>query len=340
MFRLASCMRLIGTMMLSDGTHQNQRGGLGSTNIQTNKIEFHTSDSAARGIVQDGSDSNIARRKSLDAIRGRVFELMERHGIDLPTVAEILEVPLSMLGREEWVDRLDNPTLERLVNLFCVKREWLVGQDKFPMQHGRRWYYETVWLVRHLLKLEKEGLQPEIYFLKPAHMNADKAMEEEGSTYRVGISIARAHKTPSGRTFKTFEPWDWEPWNYQKSRIDFLSIVMIFDRLVTHKLAADMENAGMEDDCFWCKFNRIGRRAISVDHDAILKYEDGKRLLCELIGSRPAWGSAWFPDVFTARPMGSKAKPEIEYIEERYFDILKALAFDVRRSRWVDENRR
>jgi hypothetical protein len=60
-------------------------------------------------------------------------------------------------------------------------------------------------------------------------MSADKAMDADGARYRVGISIARTHKTSSGKTFTTFEPWAWEPWNYQCSRIDFLSIFMIFD---------------------------------------------------------------------------------------------------------------
>ena len=36
---------------------------------------------------------------SMDIIRDRVFELMERHGIDSPTIAEILEVKPSVLGR-------------------------------------------------------------------------------------------------------------------------------------------------------------------------------------------------------------------------------------------------
>ena len=282
----------------------------------------------------------------IDAIRGRVFELMKRHGIDFPTMAEILEVPLSMLGHEEFLDRLDNPTLDRLANLFCVKREWLVGESECPMQYDRRWYKQTESLVRHLLVSEKMGLEPAIYFLKPVQMNPVMAMKEEGPRHTVGICVHRTHRTPSGRPFETFEPWAWEPWNYQKCRLDFLSIVMIFDRLLTHKLPSDMKDAGVENEYFWAgRFREIKWRSMSVDDDAISKYRNCKLLLNELITSRTAqgggWYGEWYPEDFTDRSSAtSKATPELEYIEERYMHILKVLASDVRRSRWEDENRR
>jgi hypothetical protein len=194
-------------MMLSDRSHQRQRGGLWSTNYQI----CIQNDGAARKIAQDSPAASIASKRLLEVIRERVFELIERHGIDLPTMAEILDVPLSMLGREELLDRLDNPSLDRLASLFCVRREWLVGQDEYPMRGGKQWYNDPASLIQHLLELEKKGLQPWIYFLKLAHMDAEKAMEEEGHSHRVGISIACTHGTPTGRTFRTFEPWQWEP---------------------------------------------------------------------------------------------------------------------------------
>jgi hypothetical protein len=322
-------------MMPSNGPHQKQRGGDRSTNIQA-YIEVHqggTPGCTARATAHRDPESHIARKKSLEAIPERVVELLERHRLDPPTMAEILEVPLSMLGRPDLLlDRLDNPTLERLANLFCVKREWLVGESECPMQYERRWYKETVSLVRHLLASEKMGLAPAIYLLKPARMNPVRAMEEEGAHHQVGISIGRTHKTPSGRTFETFEPWKWEPWNYQHSRIDSLSVVMIFDRILTHKLPYDMKYAGVEDEFFWAgKFREIRWRFLSVDDDAISKYRHCKLLLNELIDSRPAVDPAWYPEDFTDPSAAtSKVTPELEYIEERYIGILKALASDVR----------
>ena len=280
------------------------------------------------------SESILGRARSIDVIRDRVFELMKRHDIDLPTMSEILDVPLSMLGREELLDRLGNPTLDLLASLFCVRREWLVGQVECAMQDEKRWYKAPVSLISHLLELERDGLQPELIFLKPVHMDADKTMREEGQGHRIGISVARTHKTPSGRTYRTFEPWKWEPWNYVHSRIDFLSIVMLFDRR-GYKLFQDMNAAGTQNDDYdSARFDRIFCHAISVDDDAIAKYNNCQLILKELIDSRPT-GSAWFPDEFTDRSMvRSKVKePEIEFIEERYSEILKNLADTVRRAR-------
>jgi hypothetical protein len=331
-------MRLIGTMMVSDRTRQKQRGGFRSTNFQAYKIEIHQGgmrESPARDIAPSDPEAHIGRNGSLDAIPGRVLELLKRHRIDPPTMAEILEVPHSMLERrEELLDRLDSPTLDRLAHLFCVRREWLVGQGECPTQDERQWYTQTICLVHHLLNLHKEGLKPEIYFLKPVRMDADKDMEEEKSTHRVGITIVRNHATPSGRIFRTFEPWGWEPWQHMQSRIDFLSLVMIFDRLFAHKLLTDMKHAGMEDNSFWRGLKEIRYRAANLDDDKIARYHNCRLLLKELIDDRPAvWGSAWHPQEFTRRvSVKSEVKPEIAFIEERYMAILKALAVDVRRS--------
>ena len=341
MFRLGSCMRLIGTMMVSDRTRQKQRGGFWSTNFQAYKIEIHPSgmrESAVPDITRSDPEAHIGDNGWPDAIRERVLELLNRHGIDPPTMAEILDVPLSMLGRrDELLDRLDNPTLDRLTNLFCVNRDWFVGQNPCPNQYEKKWYNDTVGFVQHILELEKQSLRPVIYFMKPDQMNADDAMEAEGAGYRVGISITRTHKTSSGKSFRTFEPWSWEPWNYQKSRIDFLSIYMILDRTWRHQLEKDMTEVGMPGGCCWDLFNRFDRikyRAMGVDEDTIGKYRNCKIFLKELIDSSSARGPGWSPDVFTDRLMvRSRIRPEIKFIEERYFEILKALAHDVRWSR-------
>jgi hypothetical protein len=271
------------------------------------------------------------RKRSMDVIRDRVFELMERHDIDLPTIAEILEVKPSVLEREELLDRLDNPTLDRLANLFCIERKWLTGQSEYPMQAEETWYKRPASFLHHLLALEKKDLHPEVYFMKPLRMDPDKAMDEEGLRQQVGICIARVHETSSGKSFMTFEPWAWEPWSYQRSRIDFLAIFMIFDRTFQARLLEDMKRVGMQDEYSWDTFhriNRIRRHERGIDEDAIAGYRNCKLFLKELIdASRFRGYVGWCPDVFTDREMpGSRVRPEeIDFIEERYFEILKAL---------------
>ena len=192
------------------------------------------------------------------------------------------------------------------------------------------WYKRPASFVDHLLELEKINFQPEIYFLKPLRMEADKAMDDERPRHEVGICLARMHKTSSGKSFMTFEPWRWEPWNYQRSRIDFLAIFMVFDRTFRGRLLEDMKQVGMQDEYSWENFNRINRirrHEVGIDEDAIAKYNNCKLLLKELVDtSRYRGYVGWCPDVFTDREMpGSRVRPEIDFIEQRYFEILKAL---------------
>jgi hypothetical protein len=114
---------------------------------------------------------------------------------------------------------------------------------------------------------------------------------------------------------------------------------MIFERQGYQRFE-DMKAVGMQNDFPYYRLDQIRSRGLSLEDDAIAQYNSCKLFLRELIDNMPAKWSIWFPDEFIDRKMArSKVKePEIEFIEERYFDILKTLADKVRRSRWEHEN--
>lgn len=179
------------------------------------------------GVMRASMAETAAMR--VDRLRNRVFELFDRHGIDIPTMSEILQDFDCPLSRDALVERLDNKLLDQLTELFDVQREWLLAQEPYITPTWKnRWYRKSASFVAHVIDLDTQGLKPRVWMLTRGSFDADiwslSGHQEGGNDVMVGIVVEVQRRTSKGTSFSTFENWGDEPWFHMPSRAEFRAI--------------------------------------------------------------------------------------------------------------------
>lgn len=289
--------------------------------------------------------TNASRDAKIDLILGRLFELFDRHFIDRPTMAEILDVPLSRLKGDGLVDHLDNKMLDKLAATFAVHRDWLLGNSDCPTRSVCDWYKSPLTAMRRLVALTNGGRKPKIYFVKSNRMDDQSALHDDicNHYYYVAVVVEMNAETPTGRAFKSCERWKTLVWNYQKSRIDLLTLVMFCERISGEGLTMSARAPSeLESQIKQLLHSKFSWRGLEVDQKVFDDYKRGLLMPLELVsldylmhvrtsqseygGWRPDNAFTWGIDDYVDLPEEStcsKVIPEeYEYIKKGYSEKL------------------
>lgn len=292
--------------------------------------------------------ANAGRDAKVDLMLNRVFQLFDRHFVDRPTMAEILEVPLSRLKRDGLVDHLDNKMLDRLAATFAVRRDWLLGNSDSPTRSVCDWYKSPLTAMRRLIALTNEGKEPSVYFVKSKQMDAQNALRDDiASHYHyVAVVVEMSAQTPLGRTFKCCERWESLVWNYQKSRMDLLKLVMFCERISGRGLTMNARTISeLESQIRQLLRGKFSWQGIEVDQKVFNDYERGVLMPLELVsldylmhvrtsqgeygGWRPdncfMWGIDDYVDLPEESTCSKVILDEYKYIKESYEENLAYL---------------
>lgn len=297
-----------------------------------------------RGTAGTTRVSPRDRNVQLIHIQERIFELFERHSIDMPTMAEIIGVSLPTLKGDALLEHLDNETIVRLSKTFFVSRSWLLGKNTYSSETVGRWYKSPYEVIRRIRKLHGEGSNPRIYFIKSKSMDPEEAIQREIPAASVTVIISSSNKTQSGQDFVSFERWDDQPFDYQKSRLDFLALVRVCWLKTTSKLSERMEKHCDADwQMAYDLHCALSWSALEINDQAFEAYRRGELFPAEIVVphySHLSWYrdlQGWNPEDYVDDDPSyvcSKIKPEYEFIVERADEILKTLVHDVRVERW------
>lgn len=279
----------------------------------------------ARSLLAVVEQKKLAQRDSkVDLIVDRVHELFDRHLIDPLTRAEILEVSLSSLKGHGLADHLDNPKLDELAATFAVSREWLLGSVDNSSECVCPWDRSPSTAIHRLIKLTVDKRTPRLYFVKSKYMNDEEVVIQDNTKHRIAVVVEFLDKTPSGRSFKCYERWESLPWDYQRTRLDLLTLAMFCDRL-----------SGWDDDDLSIDAKEVERKlqsllgwvhwaSCAVDPIVLTEYEKGALLPCNLVSHRvwDSWDIVRYIRFAVVSRTGGIIAKEYKYVKEQYEQVL------------------
>jgi hypothetical protein len=163
---------------------------------------------------------------TIPGIYQRILEIFEWHGLDAVDGCELLHpwgFTLDILADpNSTLHRISNSLIEFLTTRFQIPRAYLLNQSDLPQERTGNWYKNVTGIAQHILNLRIEGKIPEVLFLSDG---SDKsiAFEKGDNTtpVQVGIAISIQEIVPhSDRTYRRYEFYGVERWNYWRSRYD------------------------------------------------------------------------------------------------------------------------
>ncbi len=182
------------------------------------------------GVMRETLEPSPVDR--VDIVPARIVRLFELHGIDLTTAARILGVPFADMKPERLVNHVDDALLDRLVDDFAIERRWLLGDTSYPGRTVTKWYKSPYHGAQRILELAQRKFKPKVYFVKSNDWDLAISKQEDQTTHRnnILILVELTKKVnpddPLSTEYKTYELWEDQPWDYQKSRLDILTLVM------------------------------------------------------------------------------------------------------------------
>lgn len=224
------------------------------------------------GVMRASTNESASAR--VDHLRNRLFELFDRHGIDIPTMSEILQDIDCPLSRDGLVERLDNNLLDHLVAMFDVRREWLLCQNSIITQAGKHsWIGKSFALVEHVIDLNTRGFYPRIWMLTRGRF--DRATwswtGEQGKRddAKVAIVIEIKRTTKDGTSFSTYEDWGGGAWSDFKVRTEFRAIAKVLSD-PTHEVAQSYGDAfqGIHEEEIFFPNPHVSSASVAVDPEA------------------------------------------------------------------------
>lgn len=192
----------------------------------------------------------------IDIIPARILTLFDLHGIDRITAAEILGVPFVDMKPERLINHVSNAVIDRLAEDFSINRSWLLGDEDRPGKKVFDWYKTPTAAAQRILKLARLRLKPKIYFIKGDgwDLGKSKAADKTTQSDNIAIVIELTRKVnpsdPYSREYMTYELWQDAPWDYQKSRIDVLSLILFCRNMEDDRSRRIAEKMGQDANYF------------------------------------------------------------------------------------------
>lgn len=190
-----------------------------------------------RGVVEMSTDQTTG---DLRTIRERFLYLFHIHKIDLPSTAFLLKeygFSLSALGNnDQLLDLITPEVINNIADLFHVRPQWISGATDAPIELGTevRWYKNVFRMASKLIEYKKKGLKPHVMFIQQKGAEFDKAFLDNDSGKAdeepIGVIIRLTHEYPNEISFKTYEAWDFERWNYWRCREQIKLLICFCDQ--------------------------------------------------------------------------------------------------------------
>lgn len=190
-----------------------------------------------RGVVEMSTDQTSG---DLRAIRERLLLLFQLHGLDLPSTAYLLKdfgISLSNLGdQNRLLDLISPDVVNYLSGLFKVRRSWISGSSDSPIEFDSnlRWYKNVYRMASKLLEYKQQGLKPHVMFIRQCNANFEQAYLDndngKANEEPVGVIVRLTHEYPGDITFKTYECWEFERWNYWRCREQIKLLICFCDQ--------------------------------------------------------------------------------------------------------------
>ncbi len=191
----------------------------------------------------------------LRAIRERFFMLFGEHGFDLPGISTLLApqgFTLSALGNNDrLLDLLTHPTLDHLAATFFVRSDWLTAASDRVATAEVNWYGSLLGAARQLLEHRRDGLSPELLFVRREGADLDRAADDRADTPALRedvMPVLRLRREAPGREpFRVYQLWENERWNYFKCRHKLKLLIAFCEHIRVpvhgHQLSADRFDA-------------------------------------------------------------------------------------------------
>ena len=228
------------------------------------------------GVAQATTDGPTSQLRTMCE---RFFRVMSAHGLDLPTVVELMREHhflLSALGTSErLLDLLTIDAIEHVSTIFGVDPKWLgAAQDSAVGECSDvKWYKEVPNMAHRLIAHARTGLKPDVLVIRRDGANFARALQEgdtESSTREpIGIVLRLRRSTARGEVFTTYQRGQFGCWNYWRFR-EQIKLLIAF--------------------CEQMEISVVGKELPTRNIDALL---DGKQLPVEILGNQ--WTESWQP---------------------------------------------
>lgn len=280
------------------------------------------------GVMRASTNESASAR--VDLIRNRIFELFDRHGIDIPTMSEILQDFDCPLSRDALVERLDNKLFDQLTELFDVRRDWLLTQEPYiTPTWENRWYRKSASFLAHVIDLDTQGLKPRVWMLTRGAFNSDTwrltGHQEGGDGVMVGIVVEVQRRSSKGTTFSTFENWGDEPWFHMPSRAEFRAIAKFLSD-PPGEVAETYAAALWKDYNYFTPRDDLDGRGIAVHpevYDAL--YRHNTITVHEMLTEPRQMGSGWSLLECGRQFSGKQIEAETEEVWSYFSGIVQSL---------------
>jgi hypothetical protein len=225
-------------------------------------------------------------KHALKTIRDRFFLLFKESRIDLVDIPSILHdygFTLSALTEPGRLEDLLRPRLiEFLAGEFGVNSEWLRGKSEIVSDSKLNWYKEVHKAILRLSAIAKSGGRIKVYFVRRAGADFEAALasnDDHEDREPVGIVVRVDRKTSDQVSYTTFEKWEFDRWNYWRTRQQY-KLLMTFCDEASHQ-------------------HRFSCAGIQLDAHVFDQLRDGKCLPATAMSSR-IYGSIWHPEDYAS----------------------------------------
>lgn len=172
-------------------------------------------------------------QSELELMLERFTELFSVHGVaaaDIPKLAPGL-ARSDLLDTTKMVDRLDDPVLNAVADLFMVDVDWLKGVRDQPYGYSlRRWYKNPEGFAARLAYLKMHSRDVRVYFCVDDTTGYEELQEAkskgDGIEARQMCVVVECEQAVKGANFRTYDVWEAERWNYSRCRL-YLKVLML-----------------------------------------------------------------------------------------------------------------
>lgn len=302
---------------------------------------------AALNSVMHETLGNDPRTK-VDIVPRRLLELFDRHGIDFITAAEILRIPFADMKPDRLVNHINNDLLDWVCDTFAVPRSSFLTHRPMGSRKVLSWDRYPSTAAERILEHARNGLHPRVVFLKKESWDLNKGRTSGGNGQRLPVILELTRSTRAGkkegdnigREYKTYEAFEALPWEYERCRIDILTLVMFCVNMYSEKHEIVAQKIGRESNHFLPWGSGFTWTDLSLDDATFDRYTQGEILPSEALAEASmTFAIDDFIDDPKVYPNTTKANPdELRHVVEKYDATIKYLADSIDREMKRKEN--
>jgi hypothetical protein len=225
-------------------------------------------------------------KHALKTIRDRFFLVFKESRVDLVDIPSILHDFGFTLSALTDPGRLEDLLRPRLIDFiaaeFGVNAEWLKGKSDTVSDSKLNWYKAVTSAILRLSAIAKTGATITVYFVRRAGADFAAALasnDDHEDREPVGIVIRIDRKTADGVPYTTFEKWEFDRWNYWRTRQQY-KLMMTFCDQASHQ-------------------HRFSCAGIQLDAHVFDQLRDGKCLPATAMNNRSS-SSMWHPEDYAS----------------------------------------